>query len=100
MVDRRSRTNAAHAAEIRLSFGLHVFDAEIPTNVRLAEAPRSGRSIFDFDPKCRGAHAYRLVAVELALRAGLSAAGAGAAAGSAADPASAPALPGAAAHPT
>lgn len=88
LVDRRTRSALAHVAELRLRYGLHVFDAEIPVNVRLAEAPAAGRSIFDFDPKASGAHAYRLAAVELAERAGVSVA-----AGSAAAPASAPAPP-------
>lgn len=90
MVDRRARSALAHVAGLRLRYGLHVFDAEIPINVRLAEAPAAGRSIFDFDPRATGAHAYRLAAVELAERAGLSAA-----AESAADPPPAPAPPGA-----
>lgn len=55
---------------------------------RLAEAPAAGRSIFDFDPRATGAHAYRLAAVELAERAGVSAA-----AESAAAPPPAPAPP-------
>lgn len=90
MVDRRARSALAHVAGLRLRYGLHVFDAEIPINVRLAEAPAAGRSIFDFDPRATGAHAYRLAAVELAERAGFSAA-----AESAADPPPAPAPPGA-----
>jgi chromosome partitioning protein len=88
MVDRRARSALAHVAELRLRYGLHVFDAEIPINVRLAEAPAAGRSIFDFDPRATGAHAYRLAAVELAERAGVSAA-----AESAAAPPPAPAPP-------
>lgn len=88
MVDRRARSALAHVAELRLRYGLHVFDAEIPINVRLAEAPAAGRSIFDFDPRATGAHAYRLAAVELADRAGFSAAAA-----PAADPPPAPAPP-------
>jgi len=72
MVDRRSRSSLAHVTELRLRYGLHVFDSEIPVNVRLAEAPASGRTIFDFDAKASGAHACRLAAVELADRCGVS----------------------------
>ena len=94
MVDRRARSALVHVAELRLRYGLHVFDAEIPINVRLAEAPAAGRSIFDFDPRATGAHAYRLAAVELAERAGFSAEAA-----PAADPPPAPSPPGAPAPP-
>lgn len=82
LVDRRTRAAAAHVTELRLRYGLHVFDAEIPVNVRLAEAPASGLSISDFDPRASGAHAYRLAAVELAERAGVSAPEPASAAGS------------------
>jgi chromosome partitioning protein len=94
MVDRRTRSAPAHVAELRLRYGLHVFDAEIPINVRLAEAPAAGRSIFDFDARATGAHAYRLAAVELAERAGVSAPEPASAAGSEAAPAPSPAPPG------
>ncbi len=94
MVDRRARSALAHVAELRLRYGLHVFDAEIPVNVRLAEAPAAGRSIFDFDPRASGAHAYRLAAVELAERAGVSAPEPASAAGSEAAPEPSPTPPG------
>ncbi len=94
MVDRRTRSALAHVTELRLRYGLHVLDAEIPINVRLAEAPASGLSIFDFDPRASGAHAYRLAAVELAERAGVSAPAPASAAGSAAAPEPSPTPPG------
>jgi hypothetical protein len=65
MVDLRTSAARAHSAELRLRFGLKVFDTEIPANVRLAESPAQGRTIFESDPKATGAHAYRLLAVEL-----------------------------------
>lgn len=73
MVDRRNRATFTHVAELRLRYGLEVFDAEIPVNVRLAEAPAAGATVFETAPRATGAHAYRLAAVELAERAGLSA---------------------------
>ncbi len=91
-VDRRTRAAFIHVTELRLRFGLQVFDAEIPINARLAEAPGAGRTIFELDPRARGAHAYRLAAVELAERAGLTAPAEPAAAGSSADPPGEPAL--------
>lgn len=72
MVDRRNRATFTHVAELRLRYGLEVFDAEIPINVRLAEAPAAGGTVFQTAPKATGAHAYRLAAVELAERVGLS----------------------------
>lgn len=65
MIDYRTSAARAHAAELRLRYGLKVFDTEIPTNVRLAESPLAGRTIFESDPKAAGAHAYRMLAVEL-----------------------------------
>ena len=49
-----------------------VFDSEVPTNVRLAEAPATGQTIFEWFPQAAGAHAYRLAAVELLHRTGKS----------------------------
>lgn len=65
MIDYRTSAARAHAAELRLRYGLKVFDTEIPVNVRLAESPLAGRTIFESDPKASGAHAYRMLAVEL-----------------------------------
>lgn len=70
MIDHRTSAARAHAAELRMRYGLKVFDTEIPVNVRLAESPRAGRTIFESDPKATGAHAYRMLAVELLERFG------------------------------
>ena len=40
----------------------------IPRSVRLSEAPSFGQSIFEYDPNCKGAHAYRYFAEEVAER--------------------------------
>ncbi len=42
-----------------------VFDSQIRRNVRLAEAPSYGRSIFGYAPTCNGAQDYRSLAVEV-----------------------------------
>lgn len=65
MVDYRTAGARTHAAELRLKYGLHLFDTEIPVNVRLAETPRLGKTIFESEPRAAGAHAYRMLAVEL-----------------------------------
>jgi chromosome partitioning protein len=65
MVDYRTAGARTHAAELRLKYGLHLFDTEIPVNVRLAETPALGKTIFESEPRASGAHAYRMLAVEL-----------------------------------
>ena len=70
MVDYRTASARVHATELRLRFGLRVFDTEIPINVRLAESPALGATIFETEPRASGAHAYRLLATELLSRFG------------------------------
>jgi chromosome partitioning protein len=60
--------------EIQTHFGDKVFQAIIPRNVRLSEAPSHGQSIFDYDPKSIGAVKYMQLAQELILRSEKSAA--------------------------
>lgn len=40
-------------------FGPKVFETRIPENVKLSEAQESSKAVFDHDPKCSGADAYR-----------------------------------------
>ncbi len=49
-------------------YGPQVFAIEVRTNTRLAEAPEQGMSIFQYDPRAKGAEAYRLLADEYLLR--------------------------------
>ncbi len=70
MVDNRTKSARALATLLREKLGEKVFDCEIPVNVRLAEAPESGQTIFQWFPQAAGAHAYRLAAVELLHRTG------------------------------
>jgi chromosome partitioning protein len=72
MVDGRTKSARVQATELREKLGDLVFDSEIPVNVRLAEAPATGQTIFDWFPQAAGAHAYRLAAVELLHRTGQS----------------------------
>lgn len=46
-------------------FGAKIFDATIRRNIRLAEAPSFGESIFEYAPYSNGAHDYRLLAEEI-----------------------------------
>lgn len=69
MVDYRNRTTLENTRRLRQEYGDRVFDVEIRVNVRLAEAPEHGRTIFQYAPDAPGAHAYRLLAEELLVRA-------------------------------
>lgn len=68
-VDYRTKIARTNVSKIREQFGADVFAVEIRTNVRLAEAPALGRTIFEHDPSSAGAKAYRLLAAELLMRA-------------------------------
>ncbi|MEO8196636.1 MAG: ParA family protein [Thermoanaerobaculia bacterium] len=70
MVDNRTKSARTQATLLREKLGDKVFDCEVPVNVRLAEAPASGQTIFQWFPQAAGAHAYRLAAVELLHRTG------------------------------
>ncbi len=69
IVDYRTRANRENVSRIREEFGKDVFAVEIRTNIRLAEAPSQGKTIFEFAPSSSGARAYRLLAAELLIRA-------------------------------
>jgi chromosome partitioning protein len=60
-----ARNNLAHqvAEEVRGHF--HVFDAVIPRNVRLSEAPSHGKPVILYDVQSRGSQAYLALAHEL-----------------------------------
>jgi chromosome partitioning protein len=54
--------------EVQKHFGDKVFKTVIPRNVRLAEAPSFGRTIFEHDKWSRGARAYKNLAEEVVKR--------------------------------
>ena len=60
-----ARNNLAHqvAEEVRAHF--RVFDAVIPRNVRLSEAPSHGKPVILYDVQSRGSQAYLALAHEL-----------------------------------
>ena len=70
MHDGRTSLSADVTAEVRRHFGRQVFDAVVPRNVRLAEAPGYGQSIARYSPDSRGALAYQAIAFELLTRSG------------------------------
>ena len=49
---------------------IRIFDTRIRRNVKLAEAPSHGLTIFDYEPRCNGAEDYRALAVEVLTMAG------------------------------
>ena len=68
MFDPRTRLADQVVAEVRAHFGTAVYESVIPRSVRLAEAPGFGQPITRYDPFCRGAEAYRALAVEVLKR--------------------------------
>jgi len=65
MYDERTNLSAAVASDLRDFYGQQVFQATIPRNVRLAEAPSYGKPITLYDPHSRGAEAYFQLAKEI-----------------------------------
>ncbi len=65
MYDARLNLSRQVADEAREYFGTQVFEAVIPRNVRLAEAPSFGKPIMLYDIASVGAQAYMNVAREL-----------------------------------
>ena len=69
-----SRINLANQVhrEISKYYGDKLYKTVIPRNVRLAEAPSFGQSIFVYDPSSRGAVAYKDLALEFLNRRGIN----------------------------
>lgn len=68
MFDPRTKLSEQVVAEVRKFFGELVYEVVIPRTVRLSEAPGYGQPITIYDPKSRGADAYRQLAAEVATR--------------------------------
>ena len=58
MYDERTNLSSAVASDLRDFYGRQVFEAVIPRNVRLAEAPSYGKPITLYDLHSKGADAY------------------------------------------
>ncbi len=65
MFDERTNLSRQVMADLRSFFGTQVFNAIIPRNVRLAEAPSYGKPIFSYDIHSKGAEAYLQLAQEV-----------------------------------
>jgi chromosome partitioning protein len=68
MFDPRTKLSEQVVQEVRNYFGDLVYDIIIPRTVRLSEAPGFGQPITVYDPRSKGADAYRELAREVALR--------------------------------
>lgn len=68
MYDQRNKLDREVAKEVRRNFPGYVFDAVIPRNVEIAEAPGHGKTIFQFSPSSHGARAYRQLAEEIIIK--------------------------------
>ena len=74
MYDKRTNLSQQVEENVRQHFGDLVFESVIPRNVRLAEAPSYGQSVFQFAPSSAGAVAYDSLAREVLIRASEAAA--------------------------
>jgi chromosome partitioning protein len=65
MYDNRNALSGQVRAEIENYFGDLVFRTVIPRNVRLAEAPSFGKTIFEYDKRSKGSKAYKALTREI-----------------------------------
>jgi chromosome partitioning protein len=70
MFNKRMTLSEQVQTELTQHFGAKLFKAVIPRNVRLAEAPSYGRTIFEHDKWSKGARAYKHLSEEVAKRIG------------------------------
>jgi len=68
MYDSRLRLSNEVADEIKRYFRDRVFEAKIPRNIKLSEAPSHGKPILLYDAKSPGAISYAMVAEEIIRR--------------------------------
>jgi len=70
MFDGRNSLSNEVSKQLRTHFGNKVYEAIIPRNVRLAEAPSYGEPAISYDPGSKGAKAYMALADEILERVG------------------------------
>src|SRR5246500_1572357 len=68
MYDERTNLAQQVTENLRRFFGAKLLKTAIPRNVRLAEAPSYGKPVALYDPRSRGAEAYRELAEEILAR--------------------------------
>lgn len=72
MFDKRNSLSEQVQTEVANYFGDKLFNSVIPRNVRLAEAPSYGKTIYEHDRWSKGARAYKALAKEVAERSSLA----------------------------
>jgi chromosome partitioning protein len=72
MFDRRTRLSVEVVREVQRYLPGQVMSTLIPRNVRVGEAPSFGQTIWEYDPRCQGAIAYRLLGREFLARLGVA----------------------------
>lgn len=65
MFDKRNSLSEQVETEVKNYFGDKLFKTLVPRNVRLAEAPSYGRTIYDHDKWSKGARAYKALTKEV-----------------------------------
>jgi len=68
MYDKRTSLSEQVASELQQHFGDKLFSTVVPRNVRLAEAPSFGKTVYEHDKWSKGARAYKNVAKEIERR--------------------------------
>jgi chromosome partitioning protein len=68
MFDKRNALSEQVETEVKKYFGDKLFKTIIPRNVRLAEAPSYGRTIYEHDRWSKGSRAYKALTKELLSR--------------------------------
>jgi chromosome partitioning protein len=68
MYDDRTNLSQQVSENLQAFFDDKLLKTTIPRNIRLAEAPSHGKPVALYDPKSRGAEAYRELALELLTR--------------------------------
>lgn len=68
MFDKRNTLSNQVKIELKKYFNDLFFETTIPRNVRLAEAPSHGKSIFEYDKWSKGAKAYKSLGKEIIKR--------------------------------
>jgi len=65
MYDGRNSLTIEVSRQLNKHFREKVFNTLIPRNIRLAEAPSHGKSVIEYDARCKGAIAYLALAEEI-----------------------------------
>src|SRR6202041_2149906 len=68
MYDARNNLSGQVVADVREFMGRKGYDAIIPRNVRVSEAPSYGKPVLVYDLKCSGSEAYLRLATEIIQR--------------------------------